>query len=87
MYLAYDCAVESVSGENKAVICENLYRKPRSNGFSLCKKSSQNVLDVLELWRHDPDYLKREVGFCAQWCLDNLCKRIYIPDTGIFVNI
>ena len=32
----------------------------------------------LEAWEHQEDqdeyWVKREVGFCAQWCLDNLCK-------------
>ncbi|KAL4235228.1 RING finger and SPRY domain-containing protein 1 [Mactra antiquata] len=31
-----------------------------------------NPLIVLESLWHDKDYLKREVGFCARWCLDNL---------------
>lgn len=31
-------------------------------------------LILLEKWADNPDYLKRQVGFCAQWSLDNLCK-------------
>ncbi|EPY77116.1 hypothetical protein CB1_001315018 [Camelus ferus] len=31
-----------------------------------------NRLVTLESWADDPDYLKRQVGFCAQWSLDNL---------------
>lgn len=31
-------------------------------------------LILLEKWTDNPDYLKRQVGFCAQWSLDNLCR-------------
>lgn len=31
-----------------------------------------NPLETLETLWHEKDYLKREVGFCARWCLDNL---------------
>lgn len=31
-------------------------------------------LILLEKWTDHPDYLKRQVGFCAQWSLDNLCR-------------
>ena len=33
-----------------------------------------NALEKLEQWYHHYNYVQREVGFCAQWCLDNLCK-------------
>ncbi|KAI4493323.1 hypothetical protein M0802_009491 [Mischocyttarus mexicanus] len=32
----------------------------------------QNPLLELEKWAADFHYVKRQVGFCAQWCLDNL---------------
>jgi hypothetical protein len=36
---------------------------------------ASNPLFDLEEWRYTAsDYLKREVGFCAEWTLDNLCK-------------
>lgn len=31
-----------------------------------------NPLESLERLWHDPDFPRREVGFCARWCLDNL---------------
>ncbi|XP_066603456.1 RING finger and SPRY domain-containing protein 1-like [Prorops nasuta] len=31
-----------------------------------------NPLLELEKWAMDEHYVKRQVGFCAQWCLDNL---------------
>lgn len=36
-------------------------------GQGLC-----NPLRTLEQWMSDNDYVRRQVGFCAQWCLDNL---------------
>ena len=39
-------------------------------------ESSQSALEVLEGWRYSETYMQREVGFCAQWCLDNLCKNL-----------
>lgn len=34
----------------------------------------QNPLLELEKWATETHYVRRQVGFCAQWCLDNLCK-------------
>lgn len=31
-----------------------------------------NPLEQLDEWWRDKDFLKREVGFCSRWCLDNL---------------
>lgn len=47
------------SGENKLTVSESCI---------------SNRLAVLESWADHSDYLKRQVGFCAQWSLDNLCK-------------
>lgn len=38
------------------------------------KECPTNPLSRLEQWVDHPDYVKRQVGFCAQWCLDNLCE-------------
>lgn len=51
--------MSSQTGENKLTISES---------------SISDRLVTLESWTDDPDYLKRQVGFCAQWSLDNLCK-------------
>ncbi|XP_076338437.1 RING finger and SPRY domain-containing protein 1-like isoform X1 [Tachypleus tridentatus] len=32
----------------------------------------QNPLLLLEKWVGSEDYVKKQVGFCAEWCLDNL---------------
>ncbi|XP_059477899.1 RING finger and SPRY domain-containing protein 1-like [Neocloeon triangulifer] len=36
------------------------------------KDCPTNPLLRLEQWIDHPDHVKRQVGFCAQWCLDNL---------------
>lgn len=33
-------------------------------------------ISALELWRNESHFIKRQVGFCAQWVLDNLCKTV-----------
>jgi hypothetical protein len=33
---------------------------------------NENALIILEKLIEDNDYVKKQVGFCAQWCLDNL---------------
>jgi len=48
------------TSENKARIDESL-----GNGLG-------NPLRSLESWVNHADYTHRQVGFCAQWCLDNL---------------
>ncbi len=53
-----------VLGENKATISQRLSDL----------NANPNPLESLEQWWHHKDYVKREVGFCAQWCLDNLCE-------------
>ncbi|XP_060074545.1 RING finger and SPRY domain-containing protein 1-like [Ylistrum balloti] len=48
------------TSENKATINRALQR------------NSPNQIENLEKWWKNSDYQKREVGFCAKWCLDNL---------------
>lgn len=51
-----------LTGENKATIKKRLMAE------------KQNPLLRLEKWATEEHYVRRQVGFCAQWCLDNLCK-------------
>lgn len=42
---------------------------------------STNPILVLESYvnqdcKFQDDYVKKQIGFCAQWLLDNLCKNI-----------
>ena len=44
---------------------------------------STNPILVLESYvnqdcKFQDDYVKKQIGFCAQWLLDNLCKNISI---------
>jgi len=55
-----DCFLNT--GENKVVIKTRLEAEQR------------HPLLWLEKWVNSKHYIKRQVGFCAQWCLDNLCK-------------
>lgn len=34
----------------------------------------ENPILKLEIWKDETHFVKRQVGFCAQWALDNLCK-------------
>lgn len=49
----------SLVGENKLTVSESCI---------------SNRLAALEAWADHSDYLKRQVGFCSQWSLDNLCE-------------
>ncbi|MCL4135087.1 UNVERIFIED_CONTAM: hypothetical protein GTU68_056058 [Idotea baltica] len=56
------------TSENKATILAQL------------GEGIENKLRVLEHLVHSDDLLKKQVGFCSQWCLDNLficCDRTY----------
>lgn len=55
-----------LTGENKVTIKKRLMSE------------KQNPLLELEKWATEMHYVRRQVGFCAQWCLDNLCKYNYI---------
>lgn len=50
------------TSENKTTITEQL----NNNG------ARPNPLEVLERWLTSSDFVQRQVGFCAQWALDNL---------------
>ena len=51
------------TSENKVTITKYLIALP------------SNPLIILEDWAQNlEDFSKRQVGFVAQWCLDNLCK-------------
>ena len=47
---------------------------PGENKLTVCDSCISERLAVLELWAEQSDYLKRQVGFCSQWSLDNLCE-------------
>lgn len=45
------------------------------------EKEQPSPIEKLESWINRPDFVDRQVGFCAQWALDNLCKLV------IFFNL
>lgn len=58
-------------GENKMVLNKRF------------QQETQHPLLTLEKWRSADDYMKRQVGFCAEWCLDNLCIQNPILFNGV----
>ena len=63
-------------GENKSTVTQHLHDL----------NANPNPLETLEKWVHHKDFTKREVGFCAQWCLDNLCE-FFVHDNSGFRSI
>ncbi|KAM9607181.1 RING finger and SPRY domain-containing protein 1 isoform 1-T1 [Trichechus inunguis] len=57
-----------------ALIALEKFAQTSENKLTISESSISDRLVTLESWADDPDYLKRQVGFCAQWSLDNLCK-------------
>ena len=54
------------TSENKATIKRRLDAEETS------------PLIQLEKWKNSEHYVRRQVGFCAQWALDNLCEYLFI---------
>lgn len=40
---------------------------------TLQQTQEPSPIEILEPWVNEGHYVKRQVGFCAQWALDNLC--------------
>lgn len=38
----------------------------------------ENPLVRLERHTKSEDYVLRQVGYCAKWCLDNYCKYMFL---------
>lgn len=57
---------------HKRTVC--IFLPPGENKLTVSESCISNRLAVLESWAEHSDYLKRQVGFCAQWSLDNLCE-------------
>ena len=56
------------AGENKVTVTQSL------------KKMQNHPLIALQEWGDSPNFTKREVGFCARWCLDNLCELSHLTE-------
>uniref|UniRef100_A0A3Q2QHR0 Ring finger and SPRY domain containing 1 n=1 Tax=Fundulus heteroclitus TaxID=8078 RepID=A0A3Q2QHR0_FUNHE len=55
-----------------ALIALEKFSQTSENKLTVSESSISDRLAVLEAWADHPDYLKRQVGFCSQWSLDNL---------------
>lgn len=61
------------TSENKVTIQKRFKRcNAMVNGSQDAAANKHHPLIKLEQWTSHKDYMKRQVGFCAQWCLDNL---------------
>lgn len=67
----------SETSENKLTIQKRLEQIGGCNDDNLLQHKQQQhpIWNLEREWAgNEEDYLKRQVGFCSQWCLDNLCK-------------
>lgn len=58
-----------------SLIALEKFAQTSENKMTLNKRLNQEAhhpLLVLEKWRSSDDTVKRQVGFCTEWCLDNL---------------
>ncbi|KAG7279772.1 hypothetical protein CRUP_008842 [Coryphaenoides rupestris] len=55
-----------------ALIALEKFSQTSENKLTVSDSCISDRLSVLELWAEQLDYLKRQVGFCSQWSLDNL---------------
>ncbi|TSK38536.1 RING finger and SPRY domain-containing protein 1 [Bagarius yarrelli] len=55
-----------------ALIALEKFSQTSENKLTVSESCIGDRLAVLESWADQSDYLKRQVGFCAQWSLDNL---------------
>ncbi|KAK2188973.1 hypothetical protein NP493_119g10019 [Ridgeia piscesae] len=56
------------------IALEKFAQTSENKGVIMKKLTKSNLLEKLESWWHNIAYIKREVGFCALWCLDNFCE-------------
>lgn len=47
----------------------------------------ENPLIRLERHANSTDYVLRQVGYCARWCLDNYCKWSCWPNANLIFNL
>ncbi|GCB66661.1 hypothetical protein scyTo_0005003 [Scyliorhinus torazame] len=70
--------LESLSGQSHptvmlfSLIALEKFAQTSENKLTVSESCISDQLLVLESWVNHTDFLKRQVGFCAQWSLDNL---------------
>uniref|UniRef100_A0A8C5QCK2 Ring finger and SPRY domain containing 1 n=1 Tax=Leptobrachium leishanense TaxID=445787 RepID=A0A8C5QCK2_9ANUR len=55
-----------------ALIALEKFSQTSENKLTVSGSQASDRLLLLERWTNNGDFLKRQVGFCAQWSLDNL---------------
>uniref|UniRef100_UPI00398EE5CE RING finger and SPRY domain-containing protein 1 n=1 Tax=Pristiophorus japonicus TaxID=55135 RepID=UPI00398EE5CE len=55
-----------------SLIALEKFAQTSENKLTVSESCISDQLLILESWVNHTDYLKRQVGFCAQWSLDNL---------------
>ncbi|CAB1313878.1 unnamed protein product [Coregonus sp. 'balchen'] len=55
-----------------ALIALEKFSQTSENKLTVSESCISDRLGILESWADHTDYLKRQVGFCSQWSLDNL---------------
>uniref|UniRef100_A0A8C7PVU5 Ring finger and SPRY domain containing 1 n=1 Tax=Oncorhynchus mykiss TaxID=8022 RepID=A0A8C7PVU5_ONCMY len=55
-----------------ALIALEKFSQTSENKLTVSESCIGDRLGILESWADHTDYLKRQVGFCSQWSLDNL---------------
>uniref|UniRef100_UPI00358E9505 RING finger and SPRY domain-containing protein 1 n=1 Tax=Myxine glutinosa TaxID=7769 RepID=UPI00358E9505 len=55
-----------------SLIALEKFAQTSENKLTISRSRICDQLKLLESWASHGDFLKRQVGFCAQWCLDNL---------------
>ncbi|XP_032830644.2 RING finger and SPRY domain-containing protein 1 [Petromyzon marinus] len=55
-----------------SLIALEKFAQTTENKVTVGRSRISEQLKVLEAWVNSPEFARRQVGFCAQWCLDNL---------------
>ena len=67
-----------------SIIALEKFAQTSENKITIVKQLNsldKHPLLILEPWADNyQDYMQRQVGFCAKWCLDNLCKFIFTAE-------
>lgn len=64
-----------------SLIALEKFAQTSENKSTILKRLASNKpcpISILEEWRNEEHFVRRQVGFCAQWALDNLCKFMMI---------
>ncbi|PIO32983.1 hypothetical protein AB205_0170980 [Aquarana catesbeiana] len=69
-----------------ALIALEKFSQTSENKMTVSESQISDRLLLLETWTNNGDFLKRQVGFCAQWSLDNLFRTATANRSGAVIN-